>query len=223
MGHFTWNFSSLRIATITNKSYFSNYQLNFNTMKRLFTILMSLLCIAPFTACDDDDDSNANGKRNDNAKIYIWGKDLNKNKAVFTRTEQTLSAHDILTGDSVVMYLRDEDLHSSCMALFCFADNNIDTINDRLIMEAGNLQTLYDNQFLTFKKALICKSANSGTDTGDTLGYIPYSQRQEAFAKIEPLWESESWNEMYEIFENAFSFYPCTAEEAQNKIEQNNL
>ena len=153
---------------------------------------MALLCIAPFTACDDDDDTNANGKRNDNAKIYIWGKDLNKNKAVFTRTEQTLSVHDILTGDSVVMYLRDEDLHSSCMALFCFADNNIDTINDRLIMKAGNLETLYTNHFLTYKIALICKTVDGFH--GDTLGYIPYSQRQEAFAKIEPLWETESWD-----------------------------
>ena len=152
---------------------------------------MALLCIAPFTACDDDDDTNANGKRNDNAKIYIWGKDLNKNKAVFTRTEQTLSVHDILTGDSVVMFLADRTTTvKTCMALFCFADNNIDTINDRLIMEAGNLQTLYDNQFLTFKIALICKSVDGFH--GDTLGYIPYSQRQEAFAKIEPLWESES-------------------------------
>ena len=152
---------------------------------------MALLCIAPFTACDDDDDTNANGKRNDNAKIYIWGKDLNKNKAVFTRTEQTLSVHDILTGDSVVMCTTNNDGYTGIvMNLFCSADNNIDTINDRLIMEAGNLQTLYDNQFLTFKKALICKSVDGFH--GDTLGYIPYSQRQEAFAKIEPLWESES-------------------------------
>ena len=47
----------------------------------------------------------------------------------------------------------------------------------------------------------------------DTCGYIPQSVLDNARAQIEELYAQERYDEIYELFHTAFTFYTCTGEE----------
>lgn len=187
-------------------------------MKRTILLLMVGFIFA-FAACDKDDD---NGKLDPNAKIYISGADkLLKN----TRygVDAPLTAAQICRLDSLWMkcsrYGRKEE---SIDAYFSFRGESgctIDTINNRLVFDAGSINGIDGNGFLDpntgYNDFYIFKmfSYPDGRDGRDTLAYIPNAQRQAAYEQIKALWDTEQWDAIYEIFQNAFTFVPCTGAE----------
>ncbi|MBR6250134.1 MAG: hypothetical protein IKR17_02935 [Bacteroidales bacterium] len=194
-------------------------------MKRTILLLMVGFIFA-FASCDKDDD---NGKLDPNAKIYISGVDkLLKN----TRygVDAPLTAHEICRLDSLWLVSdkvnEDGGVTTSC-SYFSFSGESgctIDTINNRLVFNAGNINGIDDNWFLDpstgfndyyiYRDVLVYDERGVATQIGlDTLAYIPNAQRQAAYEQIKALWDTENWDAIYEIFQNAFTFVPCTGKE----------
>lgn len=159
-----------------------------------------------FISCKDD-----NEKRPDTAPLYINGVD----KANKSANKEALTASEIVRLDSVCLTNTNTHLGGRVDKLFCFGMNNIDTINNRLIMEAVNIDQIDNNLFLTNENWFI-----SSWVTEDTLAYVPNAQLIEAYEQIRVLWEKEDWNAIYDIFQNAFSFVPCTGEELRELEKQ---
>lgn len=177
-------------------------------MKRLLISLAAVLCLA---SCKKDNDIKDN-----NSPIYINGYNSPLKAA------QKMSAHDILakTEGGVSLLFNDYDLYDGEMkegivgkAFDIEHLNNIDTINDRLIMEAANV---IDNGqmhelggvFLRCRNYYLCNRAEN-----DTLGYIPNSVIRSAQKDILDLWREGDIPAIYERFNESFYFIPCTAEE----------
>ena len=184
-------------------------------MKNLIFAIIGIVALL-LTACKDEEK-----KFNPDAPIYIRGVDaLNKN--VKYGVDERLTAHKICTLDSISLV--SDDGVNGVMPLYCLAYGNLDTINDRIVMTAGNIDVLEDNVFINnpvFSDFFIAKSVH--TDHGyvwDTLGYVPNYQREAARAKIAELWEKEDWDAIYEVFQNAFTFIPCTGKEFRELKEQ---
>lgn len=190
-------------------------------MKKLLLILCVALVGYAFASCDKDDD---NGKLDPNAKLYINGVDkLLKN----TRygVDAPLTAHEICRLDSLWLVSDKFDEYGGVTrfsAYFSFSGESgctIDTINNRLVFDAGSINGIDGNEFLDpntgFNNFIIFKmfSYPDGRDGYDTLAYIPNSQRQAAYEQIKALWDTENWDAIYEIFQNAFTFIPCTGAE----------
>lgn len=170
-------------------------------MKRL--LLAVVLGSLSISGCKKDDDGV---DYNDiNAKIYITGEERS-NKSL----NEALSVHEIIMMDSVIMRF---DISEDVAAgkRFSFADGNIDTENDRFVMEVGNLQTLEDNPFLTSANVYFVYDTHA---ISDTIAYVLNIQRKEAFQRIKEIWNDDTRkDEMFEIFTNAFTFIPCTGSE----------
>ena len=97
-------------------------------------------------------------------------------------------------------------------------------INNRLVFDAGSLNDVNDNPFLDpstgfndfyiFRRVVYLNESGAEIFLGkDTLAYIPNAQRQAAYEQIKALWDTENWDAIYEIFQNAFTFVPCTGKE----------
>lgn len=175
-------------------------------MKTKFITFLACIAFA-FAACDDE-----HGRRPNEAPIYIRGVE-SVNKALLppvANIGRRLSVHEVIMLDSITLELED-DLGMNCGGgCFNFARHNIDSINDRLIYMAGNLQTLDDNPFLRAPHAYII---NDHRGQRDTIAYIPSAQRFAAFDEIKKIWETDQWNKIYSIFENSLVFVPCTGSE----------
>lgn len=174
---------------------------------RKFLLMLFCMCIW-FTACNKDDENN---KFEANHRLYING--VNKaNKAV---RYENLSVEEIVRIDSV--WLISTDLRSGISELFEFALGNIDTINNRFAMQAGYINNgTYDNIFFDYRNYYLskCIYGENGKYLGeDTLAYVPNKQITDAKAKIDSLFPLEKWSEIYDIFNNAFTFIPCTGAE----------
>lgn len=192
-------------------------------IKKLFMALVFTTCLV---GCKEDENKVGNY-----SPIYINGVDAG-NKSI----QQRRSVHEILTRGT--FYLKDTELFESFDGeisvmttgkQFLPWDNNIDTINDRLIMDAGNV--LFDGQlnwlggsFLRGRNYYI-QYVNLHTDEDgnyngngvkewlDTVGYIPNHVIEEAQIKILDLWKEGKVDEIYKTFQDAFYFIPCTGEE----------
>lgn len=192
-------------------------------IKKLFMALVFTTCLV---GCKQDENKVGNY-----SPIYINGVDAG-NKSI----QQRRSVHEILTRGT--FYLNDTELFESFDGeisvmttgkQFLPWDNNIDTINDRLIMDAGNV--LFDGQlnwlggsFLRGRNYYI-QYVNLHTDEDgnyngngvkewlDTVGYIPNHVIEEAQVKILDLWKEGKVDEIYKTFQDAFYFIPCTGEE----------
>ena len=187
---------------------------------------MALVFTTCLVGCKEDENKVGNY-----SPIYINGVDAG-NKSI----QQRRSVHEILTRGT--FYLKDTELFESFDGKlsvmttgkqFLPWDNNIDTINDRLIMDAGNV--LFDGQlnwlggsFLRGRNYYI-QYVNLHTDEDgnyngngvkewlDTVGYIPNHVIEEAQIKILDLWKEGKVDEIYKTFQDAFYFIPCTGEE----------
>lgn len=192
-------------------------------IKKLFMALVFTTCLV---GCKEDENKVGNY-----SPIYINGVDAG-NKSI----QQRRSVHEILTRGT--FYLKDTELFESFDGeisvmttgkQFLPWDNNIDTINDRLIMDAGNV--LFDGQlnwlggsFLRGRNYYI-QYVNLHTDEDgnyngngvkewlDTVGYIPNHVIEEAQVKILDLWKEGDIDAIYKTFQDAFYFIPCTGEE----------
>ena len=189
--------------------------------KTLFALLpISMFCIA-FSSCKDDED----GKLDPEAKIYISGKDYLGNKNLQYNKDGKLTAHEICLLDTILLITEDENREGQGGAGFWHCLNNIDTINDRFIMEAGNLQTLETNQFINANytpHAYFIKEVYDRNEQWigrDTIAYIPRAQRLEAYYQIRELWDKDEWDKMYKIFEDGLIFVPCTGAEYKALVE----
>lgn len=180
-------------------------------------LLMLLGAVLLFTACNKDDENN---KFDANHRLYITG--VNKaNKAV---RYENLSVEEIVRIDSVWLY--SSDLHSGISELFEFALGNIDTINNRFAMQAGYINNgTYDNIFFAYRNYYLMRfvyGENNEYLGTDTLAYVPNKQITDAKAKIDSLFPLEKWSEIYEIFNNAFTFIPCTGAELRELEKSGN-
>ena len=197
-----------------------------------FLFLAALLCIG-FTACDDDDtDGN---KLPDTAKIWINGVDR-ANKAL-TSDEGTVGAQRLMTvaeicrTDSLCMYIGNvsntkfDDAHYT-ISFFINPesewDGTIDTVNNRLSMIAGNLNLVENDPFLSSdNRVFIFRFLSDGTH-GDTVAYVPTSQRVATYEILEPMLADKAGNldKIYKIFNDAFIFYPTTGAEYQRMLDE---
>ncbi len=116
--------------------------------------------------------------------------------------------------------MTEEGYETSSSVYFSLEDGNLDTINNRIVLKAGNINGIDGNPFLDpstgFNDYIIFRFVYDQNDQFlgiDTLAYIPNSQRQAAYEQIKALWDTENWDAIYEIFQNAFTFIPCTGEE----------
>lgn len=180
---------------------------------RKFLLMLFFVCVC-FTSCKDDD----NDKFDCNHRLYING--VNKaNKAV---RYENLSVEEIVRIDSV--WLISVYNGVGLTELFEFSLGNIDTLNNRFAMQAGYINNgTYDNIFFSQRNYYLVKSIYGENDTylgDDTLAYVPNKQITDAKAKIDSLFPLGKWSEIYEIFNNAFTFIPCTGEELRELEKQ---
>ena len=117
--------------------------------------------------------------------------------------------------------VRSEELHLMAVTEFgnSYWSFNLperrDTINNRLLLYSTDILTeqgelIYD--FLTATDMHLVISLR-GNYVGDTCGYIPQSVIDSAREQIETLYAQERYDEIYELFHSAFTFYTCTGEE----------
>lgn len=174
-----------------------------------------LFCVCVwFTSCNDDDSN----KFDCNHRLYING--VNKaNKAV---RYENLSVEEIVRIDSVILY----STYNGVMLNenFEFALGNIDTLNNRFAMQAGYINNgTYDNIFFSQRNYYLMRfvyGENNEYLGTDTLAYVPNKQITDAKAKIDSLFPLEKWSEIYDIFNNAFTFIPCTGAELRELEKQ---
>jgi hypothetical protein len=96
-----------------------------------------------------------------------------------------------------------------------FAPEQRDTINNRLL--------LYSTDILTEEGILLPEFIESTQfylqyENGDTVGYIPQSVIDNAREQIEELYAQERFDEIYELFHSAFTFYTCTGQEYKDIV-----
>lgn len=180
---------------------------------RKFLLMLFCVCVW-FTSCNDDDSN----KFDCNHRLYING--VNKaNKAV---RYENLSVEEIVRIDSVILY----STYNGVMLNenFEFALGNIDTLNNRFAMQAGYINNgTYDNIFFSQRNYYLMRfvyGENNEYLGTDTLAYVPNKQITDAKAKIDSLFPLEKWSEIYDIFNNAFTFIPCTGAELRELEKQ---
>ncbi|MGN0030315.1 MAG: hypothetical protein ACI35Q_11390 [Marinilabiliaceae bacterium] len=169
-------------------------------MRTLFTAaLLAVSAFAFFTACDKEED----GPRGEGSRLYINGKDRQTTNKAATGA---LTVREILRNDTLWLRGRAIDREGETLSgQATHAAGTIDTVNQRIIREA-----LEANFFDEFHNYVI--TDNKYPD-GDTLAYIPNDTVKAAYERIYVLREQGRWNELYEVFQNAFVFYPCTGAE----------
>lgn len=186
-------------------------------MKKIAFLLIAMAAI--FAACDKED----NGRLDPNAKIYIKGA-TKTNKNLHWNVGNTLSVHEICLLDSLSCLYNTFIINKE-------GAGSIDTINDRLVMEAANLGDYRGSCLLdvdAYPHFVITRSWYDGGDPQvsqeylgtDTVAYVPQALRREAYNKIAVLWENGEWDEIYAIFLDAFEFYPITGEELRALIDE---
>ena len=199
-------------------------------------ILMAFAIVSAFLvfSCDDE---QTGGKLDQDANIYINGRN-SVNKSVSTTntdgTQKRLTVEEICKGDSIVLcaysYKRDST-EIICEEKFIY-NGSIDTIKNRIALRAGNINGLEKNEFLMEEWKWYIRKLNwiyNGEDENgdtvyvgsldinahDTIAYIPTEQRLAVVDTLTTLFEDKegNWDKIYKIFNDAFIFYPCTGEE----------
>ena len=97
-----------------------------------------------------------------------------------------------------------------------FWDELRDTVNNRLLMMSDDVITTDGTLLYSFIGAVDIVLRIS--EEGDTCGYIPQSVIDNARVQIEALYEQERYDEIYELFHTAFTFYTCTGQEYKDIV-----
>lgn len=184
-------------------------------IRTLFTAaLLAVSAFAFFTACDDEGE---NEKLNPDYRIYISGRDDAGNKAA---TLGKMTAHEICVLDSICLISQQRSLFKFSYTAGCNGDGYfpLDTVNDRLVLQAGNINGLEDNPFLSPAQNWVVGTLREldRAEIGDTIGYVPTAQRLAVVDTLTTLFadgREKNIDAILEIFQSAFVFYPCTAEE----------
>lgn len=167
-------------------------------MKKLLIMLLAVVAFG-LTSCKDDDVKPKAGD-----KLYINGKDR-ANKGI---NGTALTAHEVCCYEKLVICLEHAD-GSVGGSFFSHERGNIDSINNRLIMDAIDIQKIEDNSFFDSEFVFIM----TDDEQNDTIAYIPYQPRLEAKEQIKELWDKGEWKKITQIFQDSMYFIPCTAEE----------
>lgn len=109
-----------------------------------------------------------------------------------------------------------------------FAWENRDTVNNRLLLQASDILTedgrlVYDfigarDVYLAFVD--YTKGGDNTNINGDTVGYVPQAAIDDARVRIEELYAQEKYDEIYEVFKKAYTFYTCTGEEYKAIVKE---
>lgn len=107
-----------------------------------------------------------------------------------------------------------------------FSDAQRDTVNNRLLMWGTDILLMdgtlsYDFIGATDVHLIIPNGLRDeyGLRMYDTCGYIPNSVLASARAQIEELYAQERYDEIYELFRKAYTFYTCTGEEYKEIVK----
>lgn len=113
-------------------------------------------------------------------------------------------------------------LLSTSLGVRGFAPEQRDTINKRLLMWSTDIITASGTILYEFIGQtdihLIIHNGEKFNELGqciswDTCGYIPQSIIDSAREQIEALYAQERYDEIYDLFHTAFTFYTCTGAE----------
>lgn len=184
-------------------------------MKRVFLLFAMVGVI--FAACDKKEDEGFRWSPND--LFPIQGVDQPTKTATvrgtmkFANSQRRMTAREV-TKRFLEIY-PDVEWHTTHenggMGYLSVPPEYVDTANARIMMasciiieEDGSIGKdfiyNYDNYFVD-------------THTGDTIAYIPNSAIESARERIIELHAQERYEEIYELFQDAFVFYPCTGAE----------
>ena len=169
------------------------------------TILMLAMVGVALAACDKKENEAYQFKGTE--QIYLNGVEQPKFKS--TTTQHSL--YEILREPSLEMYFE----YNGALYYRFFAPEQRDTINNRLL--------LYSTDILTEEGILLPEFIESTQfylqyENGDTVGYIPQSVINSAREQIEELYAQERYDEIYELFHSAFTFYTCTGQEYKDIV-----
>lgn len=180
-------------------------------------ILLAIVAILVLTSCHKHD-------KNDN-QLFIYGYDKVEkqgNKAAYY-TEQK-SVKEIFSEND---YLRivDDGMNSTWTwrkDIMQKADFEIDTYYDpdeeRIVFNSKvfDYGWSWDDAFwLKAQSVLFCQSDPDGVTAHDTLGYIPFSERNSVYERVRAIVEREGeiTDECYDIWNATMHFYPITGAE----------
>jgi len=184
-------------------------------MKRTLLLLATVATI--FAACKKDESYKFDG----NAVVYLNGVEQPK----FKSTNTQYSLYEIVRDEYVRMTYTDGNTKLERS----FADSQRDTINNRLMMWATDILrvdgTLY-YEFINSHDVFLSVPTEPRDQYGnptyqtkwDTCGYIPQSVIDSAREQIEALYAQERYDEIYELFHTAFTFYTCTGQEYKDIV-----
>jgi hypothetical protein len=188
------------------------FVLNFKTMimKRLVFIVFVLVIFG----CKKDD----RGQLDKNAMISIWPSES-------TKAMVHLSNYEIVRqAESLSFY----SPSFSGPGTRGFTKDQRDTINTRLLMFGTDIIDQFGNyvpEFIEGNDFVIRRNLATPIQTPrwDTIAYIPNSVIQAAKIAIQKAYAEGNYTEVYRVFDEAFTFIPCTAEEwrALKSAQQN--
>lgn len=180
-------------------------------MKKTFLLLVLVGIV--LTACEKKNEPYQ--FKGTSEFVYLNGVERPKFKSTTTQ----YSIAEIVRHSNVALIFRYKP-EGSDENIWCshFADEFRDTINNRLLMQSSDILTEDGRLVKTFLEAHDVYFQFVGREVGanqygDTCGYIPQSVIDNAREQIEALYDDERYDEIYELFHSAFTFYPCTGEE----------
>lgn len=169
---------------------------------------LGLSALFALDACEED-----NPKLRDDYKIYINGLDrVEGNKAV---NQERMTAHEVCLIDTVVLRRWKIDYDGLLLGgadIFSLDKGNLDTVNNRLVMVAGNIDVIEGNVWLDGDFTYYIQNGLYG----DTVAYVPTAQRTGVVDELTTLFadgREKNIDKILEIFQTAFVFYPCTGAE----------
>ena len=173
------------------------------------TILMLAMVGVALTACEkkDKDYEFKSGEF-----VYLNG--LQQPKFKSTATQYSLS--EIVRDSEIALYF---DYHANGepeLYYRTFSDDMRDTINNRLLMRAEDILAVPDGRIV--RDFIDATNVYLRMTNGDTCGYIPNSVIASAREQIEALYAQERYDEIYELFHTAFTFYTCTGQEYKDIV-----
>jgi len=184
-------------------------------MKR-FVLMLAIVGVA-FTACDKKEEPY---RFRGTETIYLNGVEQPKFKS--TMTQYTIA--EIVRHPKTTILYTSECGGAELDFYRLFAKEWRDTINNRLLMQASDILTNDGELVYGFISAydvhLQLLDGDNLRRVGDTCGYIPQSVIDSARVQIEELYTQERYDEIYELFHNAFTFYPCTGDEYKQLVLQ---
>ena len=175
-------------------------------MKR--TILMLAMVGVALAACEKKDEPY---QFKTGEYVYLNGVDQPKFKSTFTQ----YSVYEIVRTPTVCMQYTNEGDNGGRFTRG-FWDELRDTANNRLLMMSDDVITSDGRLLYEFIGAVDIVLRIS--EEGDTCGYIPQSVIDNAREQIESLYAQERYDEIYELFHTAFTFYTCTGQEYKDIV-----